>query len=152
MKWVTKDIDIYLQAKEYVDTAVIPLIPISWAQDLKSTVALGEFITILSGEIERQFKGRVILFPPFTYSTKESLESRLDRMKSLSEEIREGGLKHFIFITSDSAWKQIEQDMPGELIWIPSLPLEYVEDKYKQKMIQDQMKQLITIFMTIWQK
>ena len=151
MKWITKDIDVYLQAREYVDTAVMPLIPISWSQNVKSTVALGEFITILSAEIERQFKGRVVLFPSFTYSMKEVMDNRLDRMQAMSAEIMEGGLKHIIYITSDSEWKQVEQNLPGDLLWIPSLPLEYVEEKYKQKMIQDQMKQLVSIFMDIWQ-
>jgi hypothetical protein len=152
MKWVTKDIDTYLQAKEYVDTAVIPLTPISWKDSMKSTVAMGEFITILSGEVERQFKGRIILFPPFTYSVSESKENRLERLSEWSSDVRKEGMEHIIYLSSDSEWKQVEQQVPGSLIWLPTLPLEYVDEKYKQSMIQDQMKQLITIFMNIWQK
>lgn len=153
MKWVTKDIDVYLQAKEYVDTAVIPLLPISWTSDtMKTTVAMGEFITILSNEVERQFKGRILQFPAFTYTKSEELEKRKERLSSLTGEVKENGMKHFVYLTSDSDWKLKEQELEGSLIWLPTLPLEYVEEKYKQSMIQDQMKQLISIFMNIWQK
>ncbi|MCH1624734.1 YpiF family protein [Fredinandcohnia quinoae] len=151
MKWTTKDIDVYLQAKEYVDTAVIPLIPISWKDEVKSTVAMGEFITILSNEVERQFKGRIILFPAFTYMKSEELLSSKERLANWTSEMKESGMKHFIFITSDSNWKVVEQVLQGSLIWLPTLPLEYVEEKYKQSMLQDQMKQLISVFMNIWQ-
>ncbi len=153
MKWVTRDIDLYLQAKEYVDTAVIPLIPVTWENDVKTTVAMGEFITILTNEMERQFKGRIILFPPFTYTAGESVESRIERLTTWTSELSERGMKYFFFVSSDSVWKHHEEQLEsGSLIWLPSLPLEYVEEKYKQAMLQDQMKQLITIFMSIWQK
>lgn len=153
MKWITRDMDLYLQAKEYVDTAVIPLIPVTWENDVKTTVAMGEFITILTNEMERQFKGRIILFPPFTYTALESVESRIERLTTWTSELSEKGMKYFFFVSSDSIWKQQEENLEtGSLIWLPSLPLEYVEEKYKQAMLQDQMKQLITIFMSIWQK
>ncbi|MFS0863572.1 YpiF family protein [Fredinandcohnia sp. 179-A 10B2 NHS] len=152
MKWVTKDIDVYLQAKEYVDTAVIPLIPVSLDGNLKTTVSMGEFITILSNEIERQFKGRIILFPAFTYSGSEELQNTKERLNQWTSDFSGGGMKHAIFITSDSSWKQVEAELQGTLIWMPTLPLEYVEEKYKQTMLQDQMKQLIGLFMNIWQK
>ncbi|QOR65255.1 YpiF family protein [Cytobacillus suaedae] len=153
MKWVTRDMDLYLQAKEYVDTAVIPLVPATWDHDVKTTVAMGEFITILTNEMERQFKGRIILFPPFTYTARESVESRIERLTTWTSELSEKGMKYFFFVSSDSVWKQSEEKLEtGSLIWLPSLPLEYVEEKYKQAMLQDQMKQLITIFMSIWQK
>ncbi len=144
--------DVYLQAKEYVDTAVIPLIPVSLEGNLKNTVSMGEFITILSNEVERQFKGRIILFPAFTYSTSEELTMAKSRLNQWTSDLGGQGMKHSIFITSDSSWKQVEADLTGTLIWLPTLPLEYVEEKYKQTMLQDQMKQLVSLFMNIWQK
>jgi len=152
MKWITKDIDIYLQSKEYVDTAVIPLFPNSWIDQVKSTVALGEYITVLANEVERQFKGRIILFPPFTYAGSEEVSSRLSRLQHWSEDVKKGGIKHIVYLTSDSEWKQVEQEVSGSLIWFPTLPLEYVDENYKQKIIQDQTKQLISLFMDTWQQ
>src|SRR5690606_21499641 len=91
MKWFTVDMDVYLQAREYVDTAVIPLIPVSLEGDLKSTVSMGEFIAILSNEVERQFKGRIILFPAFTYSNGEGLEMASGRLNQWTSDLIDGG-------------------------------------------------------------
>jgi hypothetical protein len=151
LKWTTKDIDLYLQSKEYVDTTVIPLVPVSFENNLKKTVEIGEFTFILSQEIERQFKGRVVLFPAFTYTEAEGIDTALARLSSWSHESSISGFKHMIFITSDSRWKQHEADLEGSLISIPALPLEHLDDRLKQSLLQDQMKSLITIFMKIWQ-
>ncbi|MFC4322666.1 YpiF family protein [Litchfieldia salsa] len=151
MKWTTKDIDLYLKSKEYVDTAIVPLLPVTFDNNLKKTVEIGEFTTVLSQEIERQFKGRVVLFPSFTYSETEGIESSLSRLSSWSDESLTSGFKHLIFITSDTTWKQHEESLKGSLISIPTLPLEHLDDRLKQSMLQDQMKGLITIFMRIWQ-
>ncbi|MCA1030502.1 YpiF family protein [Bacillus timonensis] len=152
MKWITKDVDIYLQSKEYVDTAIIPLIPVSWTDNMKSTVAMGEFISILANEVDRQFKGRILLIPSFTYLISESEDSRISRLCGWEDDLKQKDFKHVIYLTSDSEWKNNESQLNGTLIWMPTLPLEYVEEKYKQTMIHDQMKQLISIFMNIWQK
>jgi len=45
-EWKANEMDTYLQAKEYVDTAIIPLVPISCGDRMKSTVVMGEFILI----------------------------------------------------------------------------------------------------------
>ena len=37
MKWIPQDIETYLNAKEYVDTAVIPLFSISFGDDMKQS-------------------------------------------------------------------------------------------------------------------
>ena len=59
MKWTAKDLDMYVQAKEYVDTLLIPLVPLSFGERIKKSGSMNEFITILSMEIEKQMKGRI---------------------------------------------------------------------------------------------
>ncbi|MDI5789381.1 DUF2487 family protein [Bacillus licheniformis] len=41
MKWNTHDADVYLNAKEYIDTAVIPLISVDLGDQFKSAVSKG---------------------------------------------------------------------------------------------------------------
>ncbi len=151
MKWQAKEMDTYLQAKEYVDTALIPLIPVSWQSDLKSTVAMGEFISIITLELERQFQGRVIHFPPFTYLRSEELTDRMARIKKWIDELTNGGITHIIFLTSDGEWKISEQELEGMLIWLPTIPLEHMETSYKRDVVADQLKQLIPIMANKWQ-
>ncbi len=67
LKWIVKDVEQFEQAREYVDTGVIPLLSISAAKEMKMVVEQGEFIELLSTELEREYKGRVLLLPAFTY-------------------------------------------------------------------------------------
>lgn len=67
LKWIVKDVEQFEQAREYVDTGVIPLLSISAAKEMKTVVEQGEFIELLSMELEREYKGRVLLLPAFTY-------------------------------------------------------------------------------------
>ncbi len=60
MKWIVKDVEQFEQAREYVDTGVIPLLSISAAKEMKMVVEQGEFIELLSTELEREYKGRVL--------------------------------------------------------------------------------------------
>lgn len=150
MKWIVNDMDLYIKSKEYVDTAVIPLIPLTWEKELKSTVAMGEFITLISYEIERQFKGRVVLLPPFTYFNGE--ERKLERLKYWEDELLNNGCKNVFYLTSDVNWRQVEDKLQEELVWLPTLPLEHVDEKYKDTMIKDQINQLVSIFINKWKK
>ncbi|WP_096200922.1 YpiF family protein [Bacillus sp. FJAT-45350] len=151
MKWQAKEIDMYLQAKEYVDTALIPLVPISWEKDVKSTVSMGEFISIITDELERQFRGRVIQFPSFTYLKSESQEERIMRLLKWSNELEQNGVSHIVYLTSDSEWKAVESDLKDMLLWLPTIPLEHMEQQYKVQTISDQIKQLLPILTNKWQ-
>ena len=151
MKWQANEIDKYLQAKEYVDTALIPLIPISWDKEIKTTVSMGEFITIMSDELERQFRGRVIQFPTFTYLKEESLEERVKRLNYWYDHLTKNGITHIVYLTSDYEWKTVEHSIKEMLIWLPTIPLEHMENQYKVKNISDPIKQLLPILTNKWQ-
>ncbi|WP_062046818.1 YpiF family protein [Bacillus sp. JCM 19034] len=151
MKWNANDLDTYLQAREYIDTAVIPLVPITWGNDVKTTVSMGEFITIISHELENQFRGRVILFPAFTYLLSEASDELLNKLKKWEDKLVAEGFKHVIYLTSDGQWRQVEQHLNGLHIWLPSIPLEHLDNENRQRVIQDQMKQLIPFVTKKWQ-
>ena len=150
MKWTMKDLDIYLREREYVDTALIPLIPITLSQNVKMTAAMSEFIQVITGEMERQFKGRVLLFPPFTYLAQESLEMKKERLDHWTSELTENGIKHVFYITSDFEWKTAEKQLEGALLLLPVVPLEHMDEKYKHQLVSDQVSQLINVFVEKW--
>ncbi|OEH93437.1 YpiF family protein [Bacillus solimangrovi] len=150
MKWTTEDIDMYFKAKEYVDTAVVLLIPINWQDKIKSSVAGNEFLQLITAELERQFKGRIIVFPSFTYLSSEVIEPRIERLIAWTSELQDNGLPNVFYLTCDINWKEHEMKLGGELLWLPALPLEHVEGKAKQKMLQDQVEQLMPVFMNRW--
>lgn len=151
MKWIPQDIDMFLNAKEYVDTAVIPLLPISFKDDIKQTASMSEFITLLSIQLERQFKGRLLMLPGLTYLKSSSEDKLLENVLEWEQELSENGFKHIFYVTSDSDWKTKEQDLDGSLIWLPSIPLEHMEDSYRVSILENQVKQLINLFVQKWQ-
>lgn len=152
MKWIPQDIDMYLQAKEYVDTAVLPLLPVSFDADIKHTASMTEFITLLSIQMERQFKGRLLLLPGFSYLKSMEVDKLVENLKVWETEILQKGFKYVFYATSDPQWKTHEKNLNGSLIWIPSLPLENLDEQYKKSILEDQVKQLLNVFIQKWRE
>jgi hypothetical protein len=151
MKWAAKDIDMYLGAKEYVDTIVLPLLPVSFGDDIKQAASMTEFISLLSMQLERQFKGRLIMLPGYTYLKNQSEEKNIGDIRLWESEFKEQGFNHIFYVTSDSDWRAIEDKLEGTLLWLPSLPLENMDEKYRNSILEDQVKQLINLFVKKWQ-
>ncbi|MED1560475.1 hypothetical protein AJ85_21075 [Alkalihalobacillus alcalophilus ATCC 27647 = CGMCC 1.3604] len=151
MKWQVKEMDKFLQAKEYVDTAFLPLIPVSGHNQLKTIVSMGEFITIMTNELERQFQGRAVLFPAFTYLKSEKESEREQRLQAWISDLQEGEMKHIFLLTSDAEWKMNEESLNASLIWLPTIPLEHMDLTNKQQVIAEQIKQLVPLLTNKWQ-
>jgi Protein of unknown function (DUF2487) len=150
MKWISKDIETYLNAKEYVDTAVIPLFAVSFGNEMSQSASNAEFITLLTNYLERQFTGRLVLFPPFTYLKNDDSENSLNQLKNWEENIEKNEFKHIFYITSESDWRLQEDKLSGSLIWLPSLPLSALNEQQKNSMIESQVKQLLDLFTRKW--
>jgi len=150
MKWVSNDVDLYNQTKEYIDTAVVPLTAISVDSDFKNTVSKGEFINFVSMDLERQLKGRVFLFPTYSYLKKSEnvIENLIEWKTELQKEF-----KHVVFLTSDTELKEEKnKQLEGKLIWLPTIPLENMDENLKRKLLQDQVEQILNILLQSWNK
>ncbi|PLT28343.1 YpiF family protein [Peribacillus deserti] len=152
MKLVPKDMEMFEQAREHIDTIIVPLIGVDFGSDTKSYARMNEFLTILSSEIERQFKGRIILIPPFTYIASSEEEAKKQAALDWKSNFLNEGFKHVFFITCDSNWKAVENDFEQTLIWVPAIPLEGLDDTYKRQMMDEQVRQISTIFSQRWQR
>ncbi|WNS74021.1 YpiF family protein [Bacillus sp. DTU_2020_1000418_1_SI_GHA_SEK_038] len=151
MKWISQDIDKFLQSKEYVDTAVIPLLPVSLGNDMKQSASMSEFISLLSVQLERQFRGRVMMLPGYSYLKSASADKLSGDIKFWENELFANGFKHVFHVTSDSSWKSMEDQLDGSLIWLPSIPLEHMDERNRNTILEDQVKQLLNLFMQKWQ-
>ncbi|ASS96404.1 YpiF family protein [Peribacillus simplex] len=148
MKWTAKDLDMYMQSKEYVDTVLIPLVPLSFKGQMKQTGSMNEFLTILSLEIEKQMKGRILLLPTFHYLSGEM--DKVERLKRWANELKENDFEHVFFLTSDFEWKKEERELENNLVWIPAIPLEGLEIEQAKEMINQQVLQILDIFSYNW--
>ncbi|MFO1444619.1 YpiF family protein [Bacillus sp. Bva_UNVM-123] len=152
MRWVTQDIEMFMKSKEYIDTAVIPLLPISFADDMKNTACSHEFISMLSVQVERQFHGRLLMLPSHTYLTSLGEEELVRNLSIWEEKLLSEGFKYIFYFTSDSLWKSHENQLKGDVLWLPSLPLEQFDESQRNSIMEDQVKQLVNLFMQKWQK
>jgi hypothetical protein len=150
MKWIPQEVETYLQAKEYVDTAVIPLYSVSFGDEMKQSAAMAEFITLLTSQLERQFTGRLLLFPPFTYLKNNLSEKVINELKNWEANIETSEFKHIFYITTESEWRMQEQKFAGSIIWLPALPLEFMDVSQKVAMVDSQVKQLLNLFTQKW--
>ncbi len=150
LKWISNDVDSYSQSKEYIDTAIVPLMAVTVGSDLKNIVSKGEFISLVSTDLERQLKGRVFLFPSYSYLKKSEnvIENLIEWKTELQQEF-----KHVFFLTSDDGLKEIKNEhLEGELIWLPTIPLEHMDENLKRKLLQDQVEQILNILLQSWNK
>ncbi|SDH41254.1 YpiF family protein [Alteribacillus bidgolensis] len=150
MKWTTEDIPFFINEREYIDTALIPLLPIDFGNGIRQSAAMSEFITVITAEIERQFKGRVLLVPPFTYLDSENITDCKENLEQWTTKMKEEEMKHVILITADPSWKKVEVDIEDLLVWMPLVPLENMESEYKKQVVSEQIKQLIPLVMDKW--
>ncbi|WP_042355275.1 YpiF family protein [Bacillus rubiinfantis] len=151
MKWISQDVETYLHAKEYVDTAVIPLFGVTVGDGMKESAAAAEFITLLTTYLERQFTGRIFMFPAFTYFGGTSEDENLAKLQRWEANLS-AHFKHIIYVTSDFGWRDIEDKLHGTLLWLPAIPLEQMSDTQKIAMIDSQVKQLLTVFTHKWRE
>ncbi|MBM4762114.1 YpiF family protein [Bacillus sp. B15-48] len=151
MKWVASDIEKYVKSIEYVDTAVIPLLPISFGDDIKESAAMTEFTTLLTNLLERQLQGRILLIPGFSYLREEKNEA-LDQLNRWESQLLDNQFNHVFHVTSDMDWKQDEEHLRGTLLWLPSIPLQHMDERSKTSVMEDQVRQLMNLFIQKWRE
>lgn len=146
MHWNGKDSTVFQAQKEYIDTAVIPLILIDGSnQGFQFAASAADFTLSLANVIENQFKGRIVLFPSFSYLKKQDKPALLEDWR---EELNKAEFKHIFFITSDREWSTMVEDK--NVIWIPSIPLDSMDQKMKNSILDDQLRQLVPILAEKW--
>ncbi|MBS4173266.1 YpiF family protein [Bacillus sp. FJAT-49736] len=151
MNWNGKDVELYLREKQFIDTAIVPLISLGLGDNMKQSASQGEFISLLTLHLEHQFRGRMLLFPPLTYLLESDENLKKNTLQEWEGTLKENGFLHVFYITSDSFWRDIKEPFSENIIWLPSIPLENMEEKFKHSLLEDQVKQLINIIVQKWQ-
>ncbi|RHW41257.1 DUF2487 family protein [Neobacillus notoginsengisoli] len=150
MKWTAQDLDVYKSAKEYVDTALLPLVPVAFGEEMGQSASMSEYTGLLASQLERQFTGRLILLPAFTYIQTEKIEEAVRRLNNWEEGLTAEGIKHIFLLTCDENWRFEENKLKGSLIWLPVLPLSSIEEQQRITLVNGQIKQLMKLFTAKW--
>ncbi|MFO7317036.1 MAG: YpiF family protein [Bacilli bacterium] len=146
MYFQVKDVQQYQQNKEFIDTAIVPLVSLDFAEDkIVKSSSEAEFLMALTSFIEQQFKGRLMLIPPYSY-TEDMKDEKL--VQTLKKNIQEGGFKHVIFITCDHFWTKLQDVI--DVIWLPAIPIESMDKDVKKRILEEQLKQVLPVLSSKW--
>lgn len=155
MQWKLEDIRMYTQAKEYVDTIMIPMLPATLQvkdEQLATMTIQSEMLSVFMNEIEKQFKGRILLSPSYTYSPNANVDCEIDRLNRWIEEAEAQGIEHVLLFTTDPKWKKKERKLNGSLVWIPAGDMDSIQSEEAQVFIQSQINQIIELITAYWQE
>lgn len=152
MKWIRKDLEQYIQAKEYIDTLIIPLVPFHLSDDNEVTkhAFQTEVLTSFSIELEKELSGRVMLTPNYYYLKSVKKEDEIVRINSWVEDTKKQPFKYVFFVSFDSTWKKHEPSLEGTLLWLPSMLTGDIHSEEISHIIRDQVKQVSELIRSYW--
>ena len=145
MNYNANDIEVFLQQKDFIDTAIVPLLPIDFSiTGGKQCGSAAEYINNLVSFIEKQFKGRIFLTPTFSYFQKKV---NID-LENIVLNLKEAGFKYVLFITTDQIYIELSEDF--DILWLPPIPLESMDTTVKIRILQEQLNLVIPKLTTLW--
>ncbi|TRM12565.1 DUF2487 family protein [Lentibacillus cibarius] len=152
MKWIKKDLQQFVKAKEYVDTAIVPLLSFQLSDDakLERDAFQSETQSVFLRELEKELTGRVMLIPDYRYLKSADKDAELNRLQSWVGDVQAQPFRHVFFITSDSSWKKSEQELPGTLIWLPITAGDSANPENMQPIIREHVQQVSELIRSYW--
>ncbi|MBM7598368.1 hypothetical protein JOC34_000725 [Virgibacillus halotolerans] len=152
MKWKKSDLNQYKQAKEYIDTILIPLVPFHLSNDntMEKSAFQSEVLSVFTNEIENELSGRIMLTPNYSYLKSADQEMEVERLNTWVYDLQKQPFNHVFFVTFDAAWKKNEQAMQGTLVWLPGLHSGDLHNKEMHALIRDQVEQIGELIRSYW--
>ncbi|GIO22632.1 DUF2487 family protein [Oceanobacillus sp. J11TS1] len=152
MKWTSMDLQKYDQAKEYIDTIIVPLAPFQIGALEPSAKNADQFdvLTLFARELEQELMGRVMLAPTYTYITTAEKSQEAERMNEWTSHFKEQPFKQVLYISFDPSWRKVANDLDGEFIWLPSIPLKDSDPAVVKGMIREQTMQTVELVKSFW--
>ena len=148
MKYQSIDTELFINSREYIDTVIIPLNPVTFDDGFGQTVSSYEFMTLLTYELEKELKGRLFLAQSLPYIKSSTVEEKLQLLSIWLDYYKGEGFTHIQFLTTDSKWTTIGQ---GEhVVWIPAIPIDKMPPEAVKSVISEQTKQLAGILTESW--
>lgn len=152
MKWETKDLELFYQSKEYIDTLCIPLIPIQLkTESTASRLAFQkQTMQILVNELERNFTGRLMLSPIYTYLYDNDYESESERLQNWTSQLAGDSFTHIFLLTNDVNWKKQEACLKGNLVWLTAPHIDNINSDQMKQFIVEQTNQISELIKSYW--
>ncbi|NLI68777.1 MAG: DUF2487 family protein [Bacilli bacterium] len=152
MKWLRKDLEKYVQAKEYVDTVIIPvqMFQVVDENQLEKDSFDSEVLAIFANEIEKELSGRVMLAPAYTYVKGADLGREAERLNEWIKHLKQQPFKHIFVLTLDMQWKKSEASLDANLLWLPGLKPTNLQSQEAVQVIRGQIEQISELIRSYW--
>jgi hypothetical protein len=147
LKWTSPDMEMYSKSKEYVDSILFPLIPLSFDKNITSTAVNNDVINLLAHQLEKQFKGRLLLLPGFVYMEGLEAEELINHLWQWEQEIKKRGFTHLFYLTSNQALNNNGIGLSGTTITIPEIE----NQQNFNAILEDKIKEISSLFFEKWQ-
>lgn len=152
MKWFKKDLEQYKDAKEFVDTIIIPLQPFHFSdsKDLEKDAFNREILTIYTTELEKELSGRIMLTPTYTYLKTTLLDREVERLNEWIDNIKTEPFNYIFLLSLDMEWKKVEDNLDGNLIWLPGMKPANIQEKATIQLLHNQVEQISDLIRSYW--
>lgn len=128
MRWEKSQLERYQSAKEYIDTALIPIFRLGLGERMEETLLKAEQAVQLATRAEDQLMGRVMLLPAYTYVESDP-ELLVSSLKAYTSYIKNNHFKHVVWIASEQIWDKYIQDIPGKWLYVDKFIRQESEQK-----------------------
>ncbi|MGK0554544.1 DUF2487 family protein [Macrococcus capreoli] len=126
---------------EYIDTVIIPVVPVDYSKHLIDIADHYEMIQYVTMGVEQQFKGRLLVIPPIQIFEDHQVLTQAEA------QLVSFGFKNLIFVTPQKF--NLEKENVHK---INILPLESLDNEMKQGFVQDNIKALMKAIIQVWNK
>ncbi|MGN8647064.1 DUF2487 family protein [Gracilibacillus sp. HCP3S3_G5_1] len=152
MQWKKKDLELFFQSKEYIDTLCIPLVPLDLQTESEAIKLADQTKTlqIISDELERNYTGRIMLSPPYTYIRCTKYEQESAMLNQWTSMLSNNHFKHVFLLTYDVNWKKHEHLLEHHLIWLTATTIEDYQTKQTKKWVDEQVNQISELIRSYW--
>ena len=152
MKWTSEDLQKYVQAKEYIDTAIIPTLGFQMTQEksMGKDAFQRELLAIYTNELEKELSGRVLLTPPYNYIKTNEMRNEVVRLNEWIDHIYKQPFTTIFILTFDNQWKKNEKELDGELLWFPSVQTSNIKSEETIHFIRNQVEQISELIRAYW--
>lgn len=142
MLYTSKDLKLLKNEIEFIDTAVIPLVSIDMTNEAAKHSSNIELIQMVTMQIEKQFKGRLLITPLIT-----TINDRTGMASDYSEQLLEYGFKKIIVIT------HLKVDFESyDVIKLNEIPLENMSPDMVNELVGDEVKKVMKSIISIWNR
>lgn len=149
MRWTAVDAEKFFRSKEYVDTVLIPVMPVSFQENCIDHAGESEYLHLVSAGLEKQFQGRVLLMPPLIYCVSRD-NCIIHVLLHWTEVLETEFFQHICFLTVEKIPQQLITDKRVKVLPVPAIPMHQL-DRHNQKiMINEQIDQLSRLLKKFW--